>query len=89
MRLAYCVLALGAVAATLAPLSAHHSFAAEFDRTKPVQLTGAVTRVEWNNPHVYFYIDVENAETGRIDNWSWEMGAPAVLQRSGWKKSNS
>jgi hypothetical protein len=69
------------------PIAAHHSFAAEFDRDQPLKLTGAITKVDWNNPHVYFYIDVRDQDSGRTANWSFEMGAPAVLQRSGWKKS--
>jgi hypothetical protein len=67
---------------------AHHSFAAEYDRDKPLTLTGAVTRIEWQNPHAYFYLDVKDAATGRVANWAFEMGAPAVLQRTGWKRSS-
>jgi Family of unknown function (DUF6152) len=67
---------------------AHHSFAAQYDINQPVELTGAVTKIEWNNPHVYFYIDVLDEETGRIENWAWEMGAPAVIQRSGWTRNS-
>ena len=48
------------------PLAAHHSFAAEYDSTKPLKVTGAVTKVDWANPHVYFYVDVKDAETGRV-----------------------
>ena len=67
---------------------AHHSFSAEFDAAKPVKLTGIVTKVEWTNPHVYFYIDVKDPETGRIASWAMEMGAPAVIARNGWKRSS-
>ena len=73
--------------AAIAPLSAHHSFAAEFDSKQPITLTGPITKVDWTNPHVYFYIDVKDDKTGRVANWSFEMAAPAVLTRSGWKRS--
>jgi hypothetical protein len=71
-----------------APAWGHHSFAAEYDSKQVLKLTGAVTKVDWSNPHVYFYIDVKDAETGRVSSWAFEMGAPAVLQRSGWKRSS-
>ena len=74
--------------AAMAPLAAHHSFAAEFDSKQPLQLTDAITKVDWTNPHVYFYIDVKDDKTGRVANWSFEMAAPAVLTRSGWKRSS-
>jgi hypothetical protein len=51
-------------------------------------MTGAVTKVDWANPHVYFYIDVKDDATGKVTNWAFEMGAPAVLTRSGWKRSS-
>ena len=73
--------------ALAAPLAAHHSFSAQYDSSKPVNLTGAVTKIEWNNPHVYFYIDVKDAQTGRVENWAFEMGAPAVIQRNGWTRN--
>src|SRR5688572_7078102 len=66
---------------------AHHSFSAEYDSNKPVKVTGYVTRVDWQNPHVYFYIDVKNAETGRVENWAFEMGAPTAIARQGWSKT--
>lgn len=69
-----------------APLKAHHSFAAEYDRDKPIQLKGIVTKVEWMNPHVYFYMDVEDA-SGKITNWALEMGPPRLLENGGWKKN--
>src|SRR5262245_60436146 len=80
--------ALIVTAALTATILAHHSFAAEYDSKQPVKLTGAVTKVEWMNPHVYFYIDVKDEQTGKITNWAWEMGAPAVIQRSGWTRNS-
>ena len=65
---------------------AHHSFSAEFDAAKPVKLTGIVTKVEWTNPHVWFYINVKDAATGQVKNWGAEMGPPHGLQRSGWRR---
>ena len=64
--------------------SAHHSFDAEFDRTKQVSLTGVVTKVEWTNPHVWFWVNVKDEATGRFVNWGCEMGSPNALQRTGW-----
>jgi hypothetical protein len=87
MRLRAFILSIGLMA-VVAATSAHHSFSAEYDRDKPLTLTGAVTRIEWQNPHAYFYMDVKDAATGRVINWAFEMGAPAVLQRSGWKRSS-
>src|SRR5947209_15992510 len=80
------VLILAASLAT--PLWAHHSFAAEYDSKQPITVKGAVTKVEWMNPHVYFYIDVKDEQTGKVANWAFEMGAPAVIQRNGWTRNS-
>ncbi len=68
------------------PMVAHHSFAAEFDASKPIKLTGAVTKIEWMNPHAYFYIDV--VEDGKTVNWALEMGSPNGLMRQGWTRNS-
>lgn len=67
---------------------AHHSFAAQYDNTKPVNMTGALTKLEWTNPHVYIYIDVTDAATSKVTNWAFEMGPPHMLQKSGWKRNS-
>jgi len=85
----HIVLGLMLVAALIAatmPLMAHHSFAAEFDSTKVVKLTGTVTKIDWTNPHVWFYVDVKD-ENGKITNWGFEMGPPHLLQGSGWTRT--
>jgi hypothetical protein len=87
-RTFYVVLVFVALAATgETTMLAHHSFSAEYDANKPLNLKGAVTKVEWTNPHAYFYIDVRDDKTGKVTNWALEMGAPAVIQRSGWTRT--
>src|SRR6516162_6254183 len=76
-----------AVVVSAMPLLAHHSFAAEFDSAKSINLTGVVTKVEWMNPHVYFYVDVKDPKTGKVANWGCEMGSPNGLTRTGWTRN--
>ena len=73
-----------AILASAWPALAHHSFAAEFDAEKPIQITGSVTKVEWLNPHARFYVDVKD-EQGKVVNWNIELGPPLILKRLGWR----
>ena len=70
-----------------APAVAHHSFAAEYDRAKPISFKGKVTKIEWMNPHIYFYVDVTDA-SGKVTNYACEGGAPNGLYRNGWRKDS-
>jgi hypothetical protein len=69
------------------PVVAHHSFSAEFDAAKPFKMTGTVTKVEWMNPHTFFYIDVVDEKTKKVTNWAMEMGSPNGLMRNGWTRN--
>jgi hypothetical protein len=69
------------------PLLAHHSFAAEYDSSKPIKISGTVTKMEWMNPHARFYVDVKDAE-GRVTNWNFELGAIPVLLKQGWRRDS-
>jgi V8-like Glu-specific endopeptidase len=73
------------LAALATILLAHHSFGAEYDSTKPVTITGVITKIEWTNPHSYFFLDVKDAK-GNVANWKLEGYPPSVLSRTGWKK---
>ena len=80
--------ALAASALLLAgTVSAHHSFSAEFDANQPVALSGVVTKIEWKNPHVWFFIDVTE-DGGEVTSWGWEMGSPNGLMRRGWTRNS-
>ena len=81
-------LIVGALGSTLmASAQAHHSFRAQYDADKPIEVTGYVTKIDWMNPHVYFYIDVVNAQ-GKTESWAFEMGPPHMLEQRGWKRNS-
>ena len=65
---------------------AHHSFTAEYDSREIRVFTGTVTKIEWTNPHARFYLDVQ--ETGRVQNWNFELGSPLFLRKLGWKSDS-
>src|SRR4030095_3513092 len=77
------IVSIGLIAAAV-PVFGHHSFAAQYDRTKAITLKGTVTKVEWMNPHIYFYVDVKD-DSNRVTNWAIEGGAPSMLYRNGWR----
>src|SRR5215472_4528515 len=87
MRLLALLGTVGVLVMAATPVLAHHSFAAEFDSAKTVNFSGIVTKVEWLNPHVYFYVDVKDPKTGKVTNWGCEMGSPNGLARQGWTRS--
>ena len=80
------LVAVAALSATVS-LVAHHSFSAEFDADKPINVTGSVTKIDWMNPHVWFYLDVKEP-SGTVVNWGMEMGSPNGLMRNGWTRNS-
>ena len=80
-------LAAGCLLALAAPMFAHHSFAAEFDANKKIELKGVVTKLEWMNPHAWVYLDAKD-ESGNIQHWQCETGAPNELVRKGWRRND-
>ena len=90
MRYPVAVCCIAALAAALisVPAAAHHSFAAEYDAAKQIKLTGKVTKVEWTNPHVFFYIEVKDEKTNQVANWAAEMNSPNSLMRLGWTRDS-
>ena len=89
MKIRFTVVLTATLAVALAAIEvlAHHSFAAEFDRNKPVTVTGTVTKVEWANPHARFFIDVKD-DAGKVNNWDFELASPNGLMRRGWTRNS-
>src|ERR1700722_20425843 len=86
MRIKLAPLLALAISASVLPMEAHHSFAAEYDASKAVRITGLISKVEWTNPHSYLYIDVKD-EHGDLATWTCEGGAPNTLSRRGFTKN--
>ena len=76
-----------ALLATAVPIAAHHSFAAEYDRTRTITVTGSVTKLEWTNPHARVYV-LGADETGKTQEWDFELGPPNGLMRNGWRRDS-
>src|SRR5579871_1101287 len=87
MRFRFCLVFSALCLASAVPVAAHHSFAAEFDGSKAVRLRGTLTKIEWTNPHSYFYIDVKD-DKGATVNWGCEAASPGALSRRGFKKGD-
>ena len=87
MKATFAGLIAAATLAAAAPVAAHHSFAAEFDGQKPFRVTGALVKIEWTNPHIYFYLDAKD-DTGAIVHWTFSAGSPGALSRRGFKKGD-
>jgi hypothetical protein len=87
MKTVLATLICATVLATSTRVIAHHSFAADFDADKPVTLSGTVTKIEWANPHTWFFIDVKGAD-GKVANWGLELAGPAQLVRVGWRRDS-
>jgi len=87
MRTRLMALIIGLLVATTPFLRAHHSFSAEYDANQPVKVTGTVTRVDWQNPHIWFFIDVKDAQ-GKVTSWGFSGAPPGVLQRRGISRNS-
>src|SRR2546426_4962719 len=84
-RMIVSLILISGLLLSAAPAGAHHAFATEFDGNKPVTMKGIVTKIDWANPHVWFYLNVKT-ESGAIENWGFEMGGPNSLRNQGWTR---
>src|SRR2546429_9811380 len=82
------VVATFVLLAIAAPVLAHHSITSEFDPTKEFVVKGVLSEIEWSNPHIYFYVDVKDAATGKVDKYSFETNPPGTLHRAGMRKED-
>jgi hypothetical protein len=83
-RTTVLTVALVSLLALADPARPHHAFASVFDPALPLEVTGKVTQVDWMNPHIWFYLDIES-DDGTVENWGFEMGSPNSLVRRGWR----
>ena len=86
-KIGLLVAAAGILLSAAAPVLAHHAFSAEFDQSKPIKMSGEITKLEWTNPHAWLFVDVKGAD-GKVVPWRFEMGAPNALLRAGWSRSD-
>ena len=84
-RIVVSLILISGLLVLAAPAGAHHAFATEFDANKPATMKGIVTKIDWANPHVWFYLNIKT-ESGVIENWGFEMGGPNSLRTSGWTR---
>src|SRR5438094_3605488 len=87
MRKAFGIAVAAIVLSAAVPALAHHAFSAEFDQSKPVKISGEITKLEWVNPHAWIFIEAKGTD-GKVVPWRFEMGAPNALLRAGWSKSD-
>ena len=87
-QISVALLLAAALVSLTIPLSAHHSFGAEYDATKPITVSGVITKIEWTNPHSFIFLDVKD-DKGNVANWRVEGYPPGVLYRTGWKKDTT
>lgn len=84
----FCSLLVAGITVLSGSVLAHHSFVAQYDADAPASLEGVLVKVEWLNPHAYFYIDVEDPATGEVTTWACELGSPVSMQRQGWTRES-
>ncbi len=87
-RAVVCAGVLAVLGWTAGPVTGHHAFSAQYDENQPIEFTGIVAKIEWMNPHAYFYVNVEDASSGEVTYWAAEMGSPTSLMRRGWTRNS-